>query len=269
MGGFVFPDGTVQTTAATGSGLVLPYSKTVASSDPAFSVTNTGEGHSVFGTSQWIGKSGIYGKGCIGVRGECTFFGGGSGVRGEADDAFTYGIFGINSKGYAGYFSGAVRVTGMLEKPGGGFMIDNPLDPANKYLYHSFVESPDMKNIYDGVVILDGNGEGSVQLPNWFEALNKDFRYQLTCIGGYAPVYIADEIIHNQFKIAGGKPGMKVSWQVTGIRNDPWANVHRIAVEKQKEGKESGKYLHPKENGVSETMGIDYEDIKKMEDERK
>jgi len=100
-----------------------------------------------------------------------------------------------------------------------------------------------MKNIYDGVVVLDDNGEATVTLPDWFQALNKDFRYQLTCIGSWAQVYISEEINNNTFKIAGGKPGMKVSWMVTGIRHDPWAERHRIKVEKTKQKK--GTYLFP------------------------
>lgn len=35
--------------------------------------------------------------------------------------------------------------------------VSHPFDPANKYLLHSFVESSDMKNVYDGVVELDKN----------------------------------------------------------------------------------------------------------------
>ena len=34
-----------------------------------------------------------------------------------------------------------------MSKPGGSFKIDHPVDPACKYLYHSFVESPDMMNV--------------------------------------------------------------------------------------------------------------------------
>jgi hypothetical protein len=145
----------------------------------------------------------------------------------------------------AGYFRGSVTVTGNLTKGGGSFKIDHPLDPANRYLSHSFVESPDMKNVYDGVVTLDEGGEAVVVLPDWFEALNRDFRYQLTCIGGFAPVYIAEEIRGNRFRIAGGIPGMKVSWQVTGIRHDPWAEAHRIPVEEEKPEAERGRYRNP------------------------
>jgi len=124
-----------------------------------------------------------------------------------------------------------------------------------------------MMNIYNGNVILDANGEARIELPGWFDALNKDFRYQLTCIGGFAQVYIEEKITNNQFKIAGGKPGMEVSWQVTGIRQDAFANSHRIQVELAKEGQERGKYIHPKEYGVSETLGIEYESTKKMAEE--
>jgi hypothetical protein len=156
----------------------------------------------------------------------------------------------------AGYFQGDVNVTGNLSKGGGSFKIDHPLDPANKYLYHSFVESPDMMNIYNGNVVLDANGEAVVGLPDWFGALNRDFRYQLTCIGGFAPVYIAEEISNNQFKIAGGKSGMKVSWQVTGIRQDAWANAHRIPVEEEKSEREHGYYIHPELYGAPEEKSI-------------
>ena len=91
-----------------------------------------------------------------------------------------------------------------------------------------------MMNIYNGVATLSRHGEAVVKLPEWFDALNRDFRYQLTCIGGFAPVYIAGEVSGNEFKIGGGRPGMKVSWQVTGIRKDAFANEHRIPVEENK-----------------------------------
>jgi hypothetical protein len=156
------------------------------------------------------------------------------------------------------YFNGSVVVTGTLYKGSLAFVIDHPLDPENKYLYHSGVESPDMKNVYDGLVTLDGNGEAWVDLPEWFEALNKDFRYQLTCLGAFAPVYIAQKISNHRFKISGGQPGMEISWQVTGIRHDPYAENNRIQVEAEKPAEERGKYLHPDAYHLPETMGINY-----------
>src|SRR5208282_3462656 len=119
------------------------------------------------------------------------------------------------------------------------------LDPANKYLYHSFVESPDMKNVYDGTVTTDGGGHAVVTLPNYFQALNSDYRYQLTVIGQFAQAVVASPIQNNQFIIATDKPNVLVSWQVTGIRQDAWANAHRIPVEVEKAVPDQGHYLHP------------------------
>ncbi len=158
---------------------------------------------------------------------------------------------------YAGYFSGNVQVAGTLTKSSGAFRIDHPLDPANKYLQHSFVESPDMKNVYDGVVALDSAGEASVVLPKWFEALNRDFRYQLTPIGAPAPnLHIAEVITGGRFRIAGGEPGMDVSWMVTGIRRDPYAEAYPIEVELDKPAGEQGLYVHPELYGLPRDAAI-------------
>jgi hypothetical protein len=201
-----------------------------------------------------------------GVYGEAASSGTGIsyGVYGYASGVGSgakYGVYGSTASGsgtrYAGYFYGNVNVTGTLSKGSGSFKIDHPLDPENKYLCHSFVESPDMMNVYNGNIELDANGTAVVELPKWFGVLNRDFRYQLTCIGGFAPVYIAKEITNNSFTIAGGMRGMKVSWQVTGIRQDPFANENRIQVEMDKSPEERGKYLYPKAYGLDENMSID------------
>jgi hypothetical protein len=187
---------------------------------------------------------------------------GGSGIGVYGYQAGTgWGVYGStgNAAGYAAWFNGRVNVTGTLSKGGGSFKIDHPLDPQNKYLYHSFVESPDMKNIYDGVVTLDASGQAEITLPEWFGALNKDFRYQLTCIGGFAQVYISKEVNNNRFSIAGGTPGLKVSWQLTGIRKDDFAEKNRIPVEEMKPANERGKYLYPEAAGASKAMGVNYE----------
>ncbi|MBU0765807.1 MAG: hypothetical protein KJ607_13340, partial [Bacteroidetes bacterium] len=125
------------------------------------------------------------------------------------------------------------------------------------------VESPDMKNIYDGVVVLDSEGKAVVGLPDWFEALNIEFRYQLTAIGGAAPnLHISQEISDGMFEIAGGQAGMKVSWQVTGIRNDPYAQHHPIPVELDKPAEEQGLYLHPDVYGQTPDKGVDFNNQK-------
>jgi hypothetical protein len=174
-------------------------------SDNSIGVCGTSYGTSdtafgVFGTSPNIG---VYGG---------SF--NGNGVYGRSSNG--YGVYGTSSSGLAAYLNGNVTITGTLQKGGGAFKIDHPLDPANKYLSHSFVESPDMKNVYDGIVVLDRKGKAEIDLPNWFGALNKDFRYQLTAIGAPGPnLYIAEEISdkttnytsnknnNSRFKIAG------------------------------------------------------------------
>lgn len=220
------------------------------------------------------GSAGVLGEATTslsdGVRGTGTYTGGsftgvnpGSyGIRTIANGSSVIQGFSIYSSGgqyvWAGYFFGNVHVNGTLSKAAGSFKIDHPLDPARKYLSHSFVESPDMKNIYDGVVTLDAKGEAEVRMPDWFGALNRDFRYQLTCIGGHAPVYIAEELQDNRFRIAGGRRGLKVSWQVTGIRQDAYAEAHRIPVEEDKPAAEQGSYLHPEVFGQPEEKGVNW-----------
>jgi hypothetical protein len=136
---------------------------------------------------------------------------------------------------HAAQFAGDVRVQGTLTKTAGSFRIDHPLDPEHKYLSHSFVESPDMMNVYNGNVTLDAEGRATVDLPDYFEALNRDFRYQLTPIGAPGPnLYIAEGVKQNRFRIAGGRPYARVSWQVTGVRQDAYAEEHRIKVEENK-----------------------------------
>lgn len=139
------------------------------------------------------------------------------------------------TNGYALRVKGRLHVDGTLSKNAGSFRIDHPLDPENKYLYHSFVESPDMMNIYNGNVTTDENGIAVVELPTYFEALNIDFRYQLTPIGCFSQIMIKEEIEGNKFVLQSEKPNVKVSWQVTGIRNDEYARNNRIIPEVKKE----------------------------------
>jgi hypothetical protein len=219
------------------------------------------EGKGVVGVS--YASIGVEGQGSgpgtsgDGVRGQ-GYGPNGNGVHGIANNGTAaYGVYGESTSGYAGYFSGKVRVAGELIKSSGSFKIDHPLDPAAKYLSHSFVESPDMMNIYNGIALLDDDGRADVRLPDWFQALNRDFRYQLTCIGAFAPVYVAEEIHDNRFRIAGGGAGQKISWQVTGIRQDAYANAHRIAVEEAKPPAEVGTYLHPVELGMPASASVD------------
>ena len=214
------------------------------------------------GTSVYQGF-GVYGRGDdYGCYGESS----GYGVYGFGAE---FGVYGQSKPGtrqaptFAGFFRGDVKVTGTLEvtgvitKSGGGFTIDHPLDPGNKYLTHTFVESPEMLNVYSGNVTTDDNGDAAVVLPDYFEALNKDLRYQLTVIGQFAQAIVATEVQDNRFTIKTDKPKVKVSWQVTGVRQDAWAMANPVVVEAEKAGPDRGLFLHPHLQGLTEFHSMD------------
>ena len=215
--------------------------------------------YAVLGVNSTDGQS-IDGDYTVGVAGFAEGpFSSNYGVWGESvanTGYFNTGVFGKNlgagTSDYAGYFVGKVRVSGNLEKAGGTFKIDHPQDPANKYLVHSFVESPDMMNIYNGNTTTDDSGRSTVELPDYFESLNIEFRYQLTVIGEFAQAIVSQKVDGNKFEIMTDKPGVEVSWQVTGVRNDPWAKKNRfVDVVDKKEHR--GTYLMPELYGQPES----------------
>ena len=183
-------------------------------------------------------------------------FGGYNNVKLAVNADQQFGIYVQGATSYAGYFVGNVDVTGTLNAGVKNFKIDHPLDPENKYLQHVSIESPDMMNIYNGNIVTDVQGIATVTLPSYFEVLNRDFRYQLTVIGQFAQAIIDKEISGNQFVIKTDKPNTKVSWQVTGIRQDPFAEKNRVIPEVEKSGSERGKYIHPEAYGLSRERGI-------------
>ena len=105
------------------------------------------------------------------------------------------------------------------------------VERPNRYVAQSFVESPDLMNVVSGTAVLDADGKVDVKLPDAFEGTGAEFRYQLTPIGDAAAVYIGREIRDNSFQIAGGKPGQRVSWQVTSVQREPESETPRAAVE--------------------------------------
>lgn len=201
-----------------------------------------------------------------GTYGVCTGANG-NGVVGICNNGATaYGVWGRSTTGYSGYFDGPglgvnivgnLNVTGTVSKGGGSFKIDHPLDPENKYLYHSFVESPDMINIYNGNIITDDRGEAEVNLPSYFQTANTEYKYQLTVIGQFAQAIVLSEIENNKFMIKTDKPNVKVSWQVTGVRNDKWAQQYRIPNEVEKSSGEKGKYLYPELYGYGTDRSVE------------
>jgi hypothetical protein len=262
-----------------GAGDAVVYAQDTSSSSETFGVvgetiSNTGTG--VYGVAN--ATSGL----TVGVIGEASstdgtgVFGGagatsgdawgvwgfsnstdGIGVRGFAAAAtgVTIGVHGgvMSSSGWAGYFDGDLGVTGAKL-----FQIDHPLDPANRFLNHFCAEGPEPFLIYRGKAVLDQKGEAVVTLPAYFDAINTDAEYQLTCVGGYAPVYVAQEVVNNAFVIAGGTPGLKVCWMITGVRNDPYTREHTIPVEPMKHPEQRGKYLHPEAYGKPANAAIHY-----------
>jgi hypothetical protein len=158
----------------------------------------------------------------------------------------------------AGVFEGTVLVDGDFYVSGSkNFLIDHPLDPANRYLAHSCVESSERLNVYRGNVRLDQAGEASVQLPEWFDAVNANISYQLTAVGAPAPdLHVAQEIENDEFRIAGGPPGMKVSWTVMAERADAYARANPFEVERDKPEHERGYYLQPELFGRAKDKGM-------------
>jgi hypothetical protein len=261
--------------ASTTTGLVIGVDGYTASTTfgstgvSGFEEATSGNVFGVYGQSASSAGAGVAGIEnsptgvTVGVLGSVAS---GSGVAGEFINTSGSGLI-LHGQGNGGatVFSvdtaGNVNVTGKLTKGSGSFKIDDPLDPANKYLSHSFVESPDMMNVYNGNITTDKFGRATVVLPEYFESLNRDFRYQLTVMGQFAQAIVdrkigATKIGHNRFVIRTDRPSVEVSWQVTGIRKDAYANANRIPEEEEKPETERGYYLHPEVFGQPASKGI-------------
>jgi hypothetical protein len=272
-------------TAAAGSALngMDGASITGGNSDPK-NATNGGDGLVAAGgssgfTSSASGRGGagisgvgglahivlIDGLGIVGELGPGGSFTGGNNT-GEACECGGDGIDaqpGVDqgstqADGYAGNFTGDVFISGTLNNQSPELKMDDPLDPANKYLVHASVGSSEMKNMYDGTVTTDSLGDATVQLPGWFQVLNSDFRYQLTVIGQFAQAIVAREIENNQFEIRTSAPGVKVSWQVTGVRQDAYAKAHPLVVEPEKLTRMRGFYIRPELYGAPPEKQIEW-----------
>jgi len=253
-------DGTVSCQAAGGFGLPFSGSMTTADNVSAFSVTNSGNGAALEGH----GRTGVLGAGTSGNGVEGLGGTGGSGIVGFGVGSSGKGIVGVSpSSGSAGtgtiaaQFLGDVSVDGSLSVTGTkNFRIDDPLDPARKFLVHAAVESPAMETFYDGIVKTNARGRGVVTLPPYFELLNRDFRYQLTVIGTFAQAIVEEEIHDNRFVVATSEPNVRVSWQVTAVRNDPYARAHPFVAEQPKTGSDLGRYVYPQGYGAPRSLGM-------------
>jgi hypothetical protein len=179
----------------------------------------------------------------------------GTGIEGDVlSGSNQIGVFayvsGSTASDYAGYFAGNLYATSASSGIK-AFKIDHPLDPENKYLYHSSVENNEMVNICRGNAVTDANGYATVNLPGYFESLNKNLTHQLTVVNEFAEAIIGRKVQDNRFVIRTDKPNVKVSWMITGVRKDPLAEQFRICDEVEKPDSEKGKYLVPSVYGKS------------------
>lgn len=171
-----------------------------------------------------------------------------------------YSYAGNGTANWAGWFAGtiyAVSATSGIK----AFLIDHPLDPENKFLEHSSVESDERMNLYRGVVTTDARGYATLHVPNWFTALNEDIQYQLTVIDemdsdGFAMAKVVQEIREDAFKIRTSVGNAKVNWMVTGRRHDPTSNYYPLQVEREKLAGERGKYLVPEAFGKDQSHAM-------------
>jgi trimeric autotransporter adhesin len=189
-----------------------------------------------------------------------------------ANSASGFGIFALAGeatngamRGRAGAFEGDVSISESLTVGGNldvsgtkHFKIDHPLDPENKYLLHASVESSEVLNVYSGNVVTDAKGDAVVTLPDWFEALNRDLRYQLTVIGTFAQAIVANEVQNNRFTIKTNAANVKVSWQVTGVRSDKAMKKQPFKAEENKPERERGHYLRPELYDQPEERGVEW-----------
>jgi hypothetical protein len=172
-------------------------------------------------------------------------------VYGQAAGTNGVGVWGEATNYVAVWGQGSIACSGSKY-----FQIDHPLDPANKFLYHACTEGPEALNVYSGNVTLDVNGEAWIDLPSYFQEINRDFRYQLTPIGAPSVLYVAEEIQNNRFRIAGGRAGLKASWRVEAVRNDRYAQRYAKPVEEEKPPSLRGKYFHPELYGQPKELKI-------------
>jgi hypothetical protein len=229
----------------------------------------TGINWGVYGLSRSASGTGVAG---LAIATSGTNYGGwfesnsntGFGVHAwaKATSGVNYGIKAITSSaaGWAGYFEGRVFVNGAFSASGTkAFQIDHPLTPETHYLNHFCAEGPEPYNLYRGNVTTDAQGYAVVQLPDYFEAVNRDPTYHLTVIDSSDDFILAKvvrEIQNNRFVIRTSKPFVKVSWEVKAIRNDLWVQRYGYQTEQEKEDNLKGKYLNPELYGQPKERGV-------------
>ncbi|MBI4648013.1 MAG: hypothetical protein HY738_15865 [Bacteroidia bacterium] len=243
---------------ADGFGVYGSNTGTLATGD-GVGVYGIGSGVGVMGQLNAINGNGVFGNNInttsgnsIGVAGL-----GVTGILGQSSNiSLSYGILSNDDMGVMNQLD----VGGNFNAGGTkSFRIDHPTDPENKFLQHFCIESPEVLNLYRGSAVLNANGEAIVKLPDYFTLINTNFTYTLTPIGSSAPnLFIKEKIRDGNFTIAGGAPGLEVSWVVYAERNDLYMQNHPEAknTEPVKQGRYKGKYIHPELFGQPESKGL-------------
>ncbi len=216
----------------------------------------SGNSYGVFGQSESVDGWGVFGRANAPI-------GGADGVWGDtlSINSSSFGVVGSEPNGSAGH---AVYAVGSFAATGTkSFQMDHPLDPANYYLNHFCTEGPEPMNAYSGNVVTDANGYATIALPDYFESINRDFRYQLTVVDDgeredFVLVKVVRKIRNNEFTIRTSAPHVEVSWEVKAIRNDRWVQKYGYQTVQEKEDEIKGKYLSPELYGLPKERGIFY-----------
>jgi hypothetical protein len=232
-------------------------------SDSSFGIGVYGRATASSGTNY-----GVYGRSDStdgrGVLGWATASSGGAwGVVGltSSPASNAYGVIGFEPSGSAGhavYANGSFAATGTKS-----FQIDHPLNPENYYLNHFCTEGPEPYNVYRGNVVTDAKGYATIQLPDYFESINRDPTYHLTIVDDgerddFVLVKVVRKIRNNQFTIRTSAPHVEVSWRVEAIRNDRYVQKYGYKTEQEKEDSIKGKYVQPELYGMPKEYGIHY-----------
>jgi len=171
-----------------------------------------------------------------------------------------YGVYAYTNSttnGWAGYFENDVFIGGSVVAPAWVGQVDDPASPTTRWLQHAVVESSERVRTNSGTATLDSRGEATVQVPSRYPSLHTDHRYQLTAIGSPGPrLHVSRELDKSgTFAIGGGAAGQRVSWQLTGVRADPFARAHPLVTEQPKPSWRQGTYTHPELYGASADLG--------------
>lgn len=284
--------GKATSSSASSYGLFGESSSTAQGSGGVWgtSYATTGETYGVSGYSQSSTGAGVYGSASsfsganyggyfesrsstgIGVYGEATrSTGSTAGVYGITRSTAGVGVYGVapvggtsigvwgigeSAMGWGVYANGRLGASGVKS-----FRIDHPLNPENKWLLHYCSEGPEPLNVYSGAITADARGFATIELPDYFEEINRDPRVQLT-VDDRSEDFVMAKVVggvkNGVCRIRTSKPHVKVYWEVKAVRNDRWMQKYGAPVEQEKAEYERGKYQHPELYGLPPEMGMTF-----------